>query len=326
MKILKLVALLPAFITLHSVALTDVQQNAQSKGIILFNQLRIAEPYLQIAAEAGNREAQYFLAEELRQVSHGMTVRARYWYQEAAKQGDLYAMVQLARQPTKLCELDSECKKSSTSPPEWKRIAVERATDLSNQGDGEAMYVLYVLSGNISWLEKSAGTNYGYSNWLLGNYYQDGNGFFLLPGSREKTVKKLYEASANAGYAKGMMSYGAILYKEGDIDSYREWSIKAAHTGYASSVYGLANDLAHDPDTLHLPYDIVKAYALISLLTKMDGGGGIQGLASIKLKKFRSKMTSVQINEAENLAGHWEADHWEADHHPISFYPPKLDY
>lgn len=51
----------------YSAPLTPMQQSAKERGIMLYNQYKNPEPELRIAAEAGDREAQYYLAEELRQ-------------------------------------------------------------------------------------------------------------------------------------------------------------------------------------------------------------------------------------------------------------------
>ncbi|WP_242487965.1 hypothetical protein [Pseudomonas sp. TH31] len=47
--------------------LTPLQQQAKSLGLERYNQYKVATPALSIAAEAGDREAQFYLAEELRQ-------------------------------------------------------------------------------------------------------------------------------------------------------------------------------------------------------------------------------------------------------------------
>ncbi|WP_312272030.1 hypothetical protein [Pseudomonas sp.] len=65
-------------------------QNAEKeRGIILYNQYKSisAVPHLKVAAEAGDREAQYYLGEALRLNSHHMTSEAEKWYIAAANQG-----------------------------------------------------------------------------------------------------------------------------------------------------------------------------------------------------------------------------------------------
>jgi TPR repeat protein len=67
------------------------------RGLLLYNQYKPAAADLKIAAEAGDAEAQYYLAEELRQQKQYVTAEAQKWYEAAALQGDLYAMLRLAK-------------------------------------------------------------------------------------------------------------------------------------------------------------------------------------------------------------------------------------
>ncbi|WP_336346808.1 hypothetical protein [Pseudomonas monsensis] len=85
-----LVAFTPA-----ALALSDSELAMKSRGIILYNQFKAvsATPLLKIAAEAGDHEAQYYLAESLRQKNSYMNPEAKKWYEMAATQGDLYAMI-----------------------------------------------------------------------------------------------------------------------------------------------------------------------------------------------------------------------------------------
>jgi TPR repeat protein len=94
---------------LYAAGLTSSQQAAKEKGIQLFNQYKTAEPELKIAAEAGDSEAQYYLAEELRQKSRYITAEAMKWYEAAAAQNDLYSMLRLARSKSDLCEAMKNC-------------------------------------------------------------------------------------------------------------------------------------------------------------------------------------------------------------------------
>ncbi|WP_210472569.1 hypothetical protein [Pseudomonas chlororaphis] len=45
--------------------LSAEQQIAKDRGLTLYNQYKVAKPELTIAAKAGDRESQYYLAEEL---------------------------------------------------------------------------------------------------------------------------------------------------------------------------------------------------------------------------------------------------------------------
>ena len=78
--------------------LTLEQQAARDKGLELYQQhmgVSAIEP-LRIAAEAGDKTAQYYLGETLRLNNMFMTAEARKWYEAAAEQGDLFSMLRLS--------------------------------------------------------------------------------------------------------------------------------------------------------------------------------------------------------------------------------------
>ena len=79
--------------------LTPEQQSAKERGSVLYHQFKAisAELYLTIAAEAGDSESQFLLAEALRKNNRYMTEEAYHWLEEAARQGNSYAMIRLGR-------------------------------------------------------------------------------------------------------------------------------------------------------------------------------------------------------------------------------------
>jgi len=70
--------LIIAFANPASAELSSEQQAAKVQGIILYNQYKAvsATPFLTIAAEAGDHEAQYYLGESLRRKNHYMNPEA----------------------------------------------------------------------------------------------------------------------------------------------------------------------------------------------------------------------------------------------------------
>lgn len=98
--------------------ITPEQSIAKDHGITLYNQLKAnsATPFLTIAAEAGDHEAQYYLAESLRSKNHYMNREARKWYEASAAQGDLYAMIQLGRSDKDFCKYSNDCPADQKNP------------------------------------------------------------------------------------------------------------------------------------------------------------------------------------------------------------------
>ena len=300
--------------------LTPEQNAAKKHGIILYNQLKTtsATPFLTIAAEAGDHEAQYYLGESLRKKNHYMNPEARKWYEASAAQGDLYAMIQLGRSEKDLCTFSNDCPPDQKKPIEWLNQAKNIAIPKANQGDAEAMYILYELTLDDAWLEKAAMAGNALAQYWMGVGYRQGEGFFL-PWRREEAVAKWFKASAEGGYPKSMMEYAAILFEGGDVEGFRHWNEQAALAGYAETVYGYGSDVAHEPDTYGFPFDIIKGYALVYLLSELDGGGGMRVNVEHKLPLIAAKMTPEQIIEAKEFA-----KKWKSTHPPLSFFPDKL--
>ena len=307
------------FVSNSAMALTSAQATAKEKGITLFNQYKPAETELRIAAEAGDAESQFYLAEELRQRSQYITTEAKKWLEAASAQGDLYAMLRLARSDDDLCTTMKNCPPGQKTSAEWMDKVKELATSRAEKGDAESAYIMYLATGQLDWLKKSAESGFAQGQWLLAIRYKEGNGSFLLPWKRSEAVENWAKASALGGNPKGMMEYAAILFEKGDVESFRYWNEQAASVGFATTVYGYGSDLAHEPDTYGFPYDIIKGYALIYLLKELDGGGGMDANVNDKLPKIAAKMTQNQIAEAKIFA-----QQWKATHPPLSFFPDKL--
>lgn len=297
-------------------------EDAQSKsqGIILYNQLKFeaATPFLQKASAAGDHEAQYFLAEALRKKNHYMNPEARKWYEASAKQGDLYAMIQLGRSENDICDITHDCSTPQKKPIEWLNQAKKIAQEKSELGNAEAMYLMYEITLDESWLKKAALAGDAQAQYWIAIGYKQGEGFFL-PWKRSEEIEKWFKLSSENGNPKSMMEYAALLYEKGDADGFRYWNEQAALVGNAESVYNFGSYLAHEPDTFGFPYDPVKAYSLVSLLRILDGGGGMKVNVEYKLPIIAAKLTSSQISEAKELS-----KKWALSHPPLSFFPEKL--
>ncbi|MGP0172103.1 tetratricopeptide repeat protein [Pseudomonas sp. NCHU5208] len=302
-------------------ALTLDQEQAKERGLMLFNQYKIAEPELRIAAEAGDAEAQYYLAEELRQMNRYITTEAYKWYEAAANQGHLYSMLRLSRQESDLCAVMNNCPAGSKTPWDWLKQAEAIAGARAEKGDGEAMYILYLATAKLEWLEKSAEAGYAQGQWLLANRYQEGEGFFFLPGKRQESVERWFKASAEGGNPKAMMRYAHLLYEKHDKAGVRYWMEEASKLGYVDAVSSYAAYVAHTPDLLGYELNLVKGYALTYLLKELDGGGNMQVYVDDTLPEIAAKMTPDQIEQAKVFA-----KEWKATHPPLSFFPDKLGY
>ena len=318
----KLLSVIILCIALVAITQAQVFSEPQAKrnGITLYNQLKStsAVPYLTIAAEAGDSEAQYFLAESLRKKNHYMNPSAQSWYEAAAAQGDIYAMIQLGRNDESLCKQLKNCVHGKKTPIEWLRHAESLAKPKADNGDSQAMYLMYELTIDKKWLNKAALAGHPIAQYWMGITERQGEGFFL-PWQRQESIEKWFKASAEGGYPKGMREYALVLAEKNDLEGYRVWNEKSALTGYALTLFEYGSDLAHEPDLYGYPLDRVKGYALIFLLEELDGGGGLQADVTDQLRKISLKITPDEIIKAKKIAAVWKADH-----PPLSFFPEKL--
>lgn len=292
-----------------------------SPGIIVYNQFKFdaAFPILEKEAQSGNIESQYYLGEALRKRNRHMTPEAQQWYEKAANNGSIFAMIQLGRQNNDLCKKMNNCPPSEKSSAEWLSQAKDQAMKGASKGDPESLYLMYEITFDRTWLEKSASSGYALAQYWMAVGDRQGEGFFLLPGKREAPVSRWLKAASEGGNPKAMMDYIEILYKNNDLEGVRHWLQVAAETGDQKAISSYGSYLAHAPDQVGYPLDLVKGYALISLLKELDGGGAIQDFVQDTLEEIGAKMTSEQIESSKAVA-----KKWKDSHPPLSFFPEKL--
>ncbi|WP_159811339.1 tetratricopeptide repeat protein [Pseudomonas sp. 18058] len=316
-----IITALSAFSLSAFAALNTEQNLAKEKGLILYNQLKItsALPYLEEASKAGDQDSQYYLGESLRKRNRYMTTAAQKWYEAAATQGNLYAMIQLGRSGNDLCVEMKNCPVSEVKPTDWLLKASLLAEPKAQQGDSEAMYLMYEATLDRNWLEKSAESGNSTAQFWMAISTRQGEGF-VLPWKRKESVAHWFKASAEGGNPRAMMEYAAYLHESGgDLEVARRWIKTAAERGYESGVTSYGAYLAHTPERFGFELDLVKGYAITSLLKELDEGGSMQSYVEEVLPEIAEKMTPTQILDAEKFA-----DQWKKSHPPLSFFPDKL--
>ena len=321
MKNLRIIALFALFFSGASCAsLTFVEQAAKSRGLMLFNQYKGAQPELRIAAEDGDAEAQFYLAEELRKEKQYITAEAYKWYETAAEQGDIYSMIRLGRNSSDLCRIMNNCVIEKKKPDEWLSEATKIAKEKADRGDAESLYIMYELTANRDWLEKSAYAGSPIAQYRMAIGDRQGEGF-LLPWNRDQSVENWFLASAKGGNPKAMMQLFGIYREKGNLEQARHWVEQAALTGYESGTYNYGYFLAVEPGVLGFTEDKIKGYALISLLKELTGGGTAQVDIEETLQQITNNMTPKEIDQANKLA-----KEWKIKHPPLSFYPEKIEF
>ncbi|PYC22415.1 sel1 repeat family protein [Pseudomonas jessenii] len=307
-----LIAALSANSSAHS------QTNESTLGVVLYNQLKLdlAIRELKKEADSGNVNSQYYFAEALRKRNRYMTAESQQWYETAANNGSIFAMIQLGRQNDDLCRKMTNCPASKKSSADWLIQAKKIA---SSTDTPESLYLMYEITSDRTWLEKSANAGYALAQYWMAIGDRQGEGFFLIPGKRDEAISKWLKASSEGGNPKAMMEYIEILYKKGDLEGVRHWLQTAAETGDQKAISSYGSYIAHAPDQVGYPLDLVKGYALISLLKELDGGGAIQDFVQDTLEEIGSKMTPEQLENSKAVA-----EEWKTTHPPLSFFPEKL--
>lgn len=294
---------------------------AKKEGMALYNLRHNSDalPLIEKAALAGDSEAQYYAGEIERQKAMFMTVEAQQWYEKAAEQGDIYAMLRLASADQTLCILMQNCAPDIKSPLEWAGTAGELIRIRASQGDGEAQ--LYILTSDLDWLIKSAKKGFPEGQDWLGVKYREGSGFFLTPDRRKKEVERLFRAASNAGYVPAMRNLYNFIPLEGNEKEVGYWVEKAAQSGHFGAMSSYAAWTAHLPDEVGYPMDLIKAYGLTLLMAEAEPGVGWKSYGEEALIKVEAKMTVEQIE-----AGKAFAEEWKKTHPPLSRFLPKYGF
>ncbi|MEX5490691.1 tetratricopeptide repeat protein [Pseudomonas fulva] len=215
---------------LSSAAWSGEQDTAViAKAKILYNQRISAIPQLRAAAELGDAESQFYLAEALSQPLFTMSKEAYTWYEKSADQGDLYAMYRLAHQETQVCKIMRNCIYPERAPSDWKKQLISIAKEKAKLGDGEAMSILYFMTDNLTWLEKAADAGDSNAQWLLANRYSEGRGFFIIQKNRKKAEERLLKLAAENGSPQAQIAYAGLLAERGDNETGTRWYMAAVN-------------------------------------------------------------------------------------------------
>jgi len=290
-------------------------------GLVLYNQLRInaATQQLQIESNDGNSDSQYYLAEIIRKKSRYMAPEAQHWYEKAAEKNNIYAMIQLGRHKNDFCEKIGNCPPFKKTQAEWFAQAKGLVLPKAQEGDPESLYLMYEITLNREWLEKSANAGYPLAQYWMAVSERQGEGYFFIPGGRDASVRRWLLLSSEGDNPKAMMEYLETLYVKGEMESTRHWLEVAAATGEQSALSNYGAYISHTPDKVGYPLDLVKGYAIFSLLKELGDSGGVQDYVDRKIEKIAEKMTPQQIEQSKIVA-----QEWKATHPPISFFPEKL--
>ncbi|PCF93411.1 tetratricopeptide repeat protein, partial [Vreelandella nigrificans] len=191
-------------------------QAAKDEGMRLYNahQRSLSTPYLEIAAEAGDAEAMYYLGEVYRLRHMGLNQVALGWYYQAALQGEPYAMLRLFDGGA--CELGDVCPENGD---DWPQEALELTLPKAEAGDAEAMAALYHIyyyvedpdeDEAMKWLHRAAEAGNVHSmNWL-GELARNDERGYANDTERLEAAEVWFRKAAEAGYALSMNNLAVV--------------------------------------------------------------------------------------------------------------------
>ncbi|VXB37530.1 putative Sel1 repeat family protein [Pseudomonas sp. 8BK] len=310
-------------IMLSAICLSAIaaQENADlSRGFTLYNQhdwINSQEP-LRNAAKTGNSEAQYYLAEILRLSNRYMTEESQQWYEAAAEQNDLFAMIRLSKSDDLCAALQVSCKKDRAY---WKSRAKDLAQEQAQSGNNVAMHALYYLTGDRDWLKKAADAGnheagYFLADLILSETRTQETGKTKLTREGEKILRK----SAEEGNPKAMSLLSLRLNRAGNYIESKKWLEKCLLTSHADCVLALETIHKGRTDIYQNPeYTPNKAMAYGLLLFRRDALG--KAKTSWILDTFEDELTAEQKAEGEKFF-----HEWKKTHPPLSFHVPKLGF
>jgi TPR repeat protein len=277
-----------------------------------------AANYLETVAEAGDADSQYYLGEIERKKNMLMTPVAKRWYESAAQQGDLYSMLRLitAVEDRDASVTDDASPKPKTSET-WRGLALKTALARAKDKDGEAMEVLYYLTGDLNWLLMSAQSGFPQGQYQLAVAYSYGEGIFYSESARAKTIKKWIRVAANAGYGPARTALLKTLSKQYDLAEYRDLQRTAARSGDLDSTTEYSKWIHIDIEDDSLS----SSYGLTLVVVEAKLAAGEKNSDKQRLNKLAEKMTPEQIE-----AGIAFAEEWKKTHPPLSRFLPKYGY
>ncbi|PCF93435.1 tetratricopeptide repeat protein [Vreelandella nigrificans] len=310
-----------------ALALDEKEQAAKEEGMRLWgiHQWELMQPPLEIAAEAGDTEAMYYLGEANRLLSRGLSQAALGWYYQAAQQGEPYAMLRLFDGGA--CELGDVCPENGD---DWPQEALELTLPKAEAGDAEAMAALYHIyyyvenpdeDEAMAWLHRAAEAgNVNAMNWLGELARNDEQGY---PNDTERleSAEVWFRKAAEADYALSMNNLAATL---SNLERHKEawqWMTKASEAGHINGRGWLAacNIDPHGQD-MYLCHssptpDPAKGWAILLAIHEEVPGSSSENA----LRAFRDNVTPEQRAEGERMM-----DEWLNLEPPLSYFPEKF--
>ncbi|WP_238984389.1 tetratricopeptide repeat protein [Billgrantia kenyensis] len=298
-------------------------QAAKDEGMIAYNLgfLLDAVPHLEVAAEAGDVDAMYYLGESHRITHMGMTREALAWYQRAAERGAPYAMLRLDEGGA--CRLGDVCPEGGD---DWRQAALEVTLPKAEEGDPGAMGVLFDVYNTlgqpeetVGWLERASEAGHVESQYRMGHLIHDGYGDYPGEAERREEAESWYRRAAEGGYPPAMNHLSAQLSQRRQYKEAWEWMVEASEAGVLDARLSVGWCYL-EPDTeerCQVEQDVVKGWSILSAMVEETSNDSAEWV----LKTRGELLSDEQRKQAEVLA-----EEWLAKEPPLSQFPPRFGY
>jgi len=293
----------PLSLSQNSIDLEPVKK----QGLFLYHLGRHQEafPLLKPSAEKGDQESQYCLGDMLREKNFGyLTREAIQWFEHAALQGHLYAMVALTSEHTADCFIYRDC----SFAKRWKAKALEAIEQKANDGNGEAMLLTYYVTNDLNWLSRSAESGFSDAMYRLGREYGKGEGIFLTPNRRQLAADEWIVKAAEGGHLIAINDVVEMKSFQNDLKGVRYWTERGLEGGGFNATARYARWLSDAPTATADSNDLIKAYGLTVLLDEAAPTRW-SGRTYRALEEIAAMMTPSQIKAGQLFAEEWVRKH-----------------
>ena len=190
---------------------TETAEELYQKGVLLSEQWQpAADKYIKKAADLGNTKAMCLWAEMNKPSMFVHTEESVKYYKKAKKGGDLCGYAAL------LTSNDVEEAIQGSTPKNVEDEFLEVAKKKAEQGDTDALFRLSTFtldtSDSLHYMEMAAEKGNAKAMRTLALSIKDGDGWYLIPGSRKRAVREWMEKSGEAGNPLAMLDLGRMYY------------------------------------------------------------------------------------------------------------------
>ncbi len=294
---------------------TETAEELYQKGVLLHDQWQpSADEYIKKAADLGNTKAMCLWAEMNKPSMFVHTEESVKYYKKAKKGGDLCGYAAL------LTSNDVEEAIQGSTPKNVEDEFLEVAKKKAEQGDTDALFRLSTFtldtSDSLHYMEMAAEKGNAKAMRTLALSIKDGDGWYLIPGSRKRAVREWMEKSAEAGNPLAMLDLADMYYAE-DRNKSIMWFNKAVDKGFSRALNFMAVSYSgcYEEPAYKFNVDLRRSYFYAFAIKQSFGDGGIDRMAvDALLPKLEKKMTPAEIKEAKQDALEWLKTHQVRDY------------